>query len=87
MNTENTLNTGGHCIKKKGERMVNEKMLILAKDKIVRAIIDVYPKMYYEEVSEYAEKILEMIDWENETLMHKDIEWITLFYFERLRKN
>lgn len=64
--------------------MMSEKALLIAKEEILRVIQANRPKLSYEEAVELAEQLLETIDWDNPALMHKGIEWITLFYLNQL---
>lgn len=63
---------------------VGEKALLIAKEEIMRVVQEKRPSKSYEEALETTEQILSSIDWENPALMHKDIEWIALFYLNRL---
>lgn len=63
--------------------MMSEKALLIAKEEILRVIQANRPKLSYEEAVELAEQLLEAIDWDNPALMHKGIEWITLFYLNQ----
>ena len=62
---------------------MNQKSLLIAKEEILRVIQTNRPKLSYEEAVELAEQLLETIDWDNPALMHKGIEWITLFYLNQ----
>lgn len=63
---------------------MSEKALLLAKEDILNAIWKKKPELSYDEVSELADTILSKVDWDNPALMHKGMEWIALFYLERL---
>ena len=63
--------------------MMSEKALLIAKEEILRVIQANRHKLSYEEAVELAEQLLVAIDWDNPALMHKGIEWITLFYLNQ----
>lgn len=42
------------------------------------------PEWSAEQNRSLAQTILDMIDWSNEALMHKDLAWITKFYLNEL---
>lgn len=62
---------------------MSEKALLIAREKIIFAIQKNYPDTFYSEASDLATNLLDIIDWDNPALMHKDMEWITMFYMRQ----
>ena len=63
---------------------MSEKALLIAKEEIMRVIQANRPRLSYDEASDLADQLLETIEWDNPALMHKGIEWITVFYLNQL---
>lgn len=63
---------------------MSEKALLIAKEEIMRVIQTNRPRLSYDEASDLADQLLESIEWDNPALMHKGIEWITMFYLSQL---
>ena len=63
---------------------MSEKALLIAKEEMLRVIQTQRPQLSYDEANDIAEKLLDVIDWDNPALMHKGIEWITSFYLNQL---
>ena len=63
---------------------MSEKALLIAKEEMMRVIQMKKTNLSYEEASDLANRLLEVVECENPALMHKGIEWITEFYLEQL---
>ncbi len=63
---------------------MSEKALLIAREEIMRVIQENRASLSYDEASAIADELLQIIDWESPALMHKDMEWITLFYLDKL---
>ena len=62
---------------------MSEKALLIAREEILNTIQKNYPDTSYAEASKLATNLLNIIDWDNPALMHKDMEWITMFYMRQ----
>ena len=62
---------------------MSEKALLIAREEILRVLQESNCDMAYEEITVLADQLLELIDWADPALMHKDIEWITKFYLQK----
>lgn len=64
---------------------MSEKALLIAKEEIIRTVQKINPDTTYEEASDLAAELIDIIDWDNSALMHKGISWITEFYLKSQR--
>lgn len=63
---------------------MSEKALLIAREDIIRVIRENNSEISYEVAIELADQLVKTIDWQNPALMHKGIEWITMFYLKQM---
>lgn len=66
---------------------MSEKVIAFAIPKIASSIKSRFPSYNDDELNALARTIAEKIDWNDSTLMHKDLRWIANFYANRICKS
>lgn len=61
---------------------MSEKALLLVREEIIQIIQEKYPKVSYEKALDIAADLISKIAWNDSTLMHKGIPWITNYYLK-----
>ena len=63
---------------------MSEKVLLIIREEMMQIIQRKKPYLSYEEALDVTNHIIDVVQWDNPTLMHKGIEWITSFYLNSL---
>ncbi len=62
---------------------MSEKVLLLAREDIIRVLQYELPNLSYEQHFKLANQVLDTVDWDNPAQMHKGLTWITETWCKR----
>lgn len=63
---------------------MSDKAIAIAMSQISNALEIRFPNFEKEQICELAKNIVELIDWNDSALMHKDLRWIANFFADQL---
>lgn len=63
---------------------MSDKALALAFEQIKAVYERDFPEYSDETITDMAESVIKIIDWNNSALMHKDLTWIARFYASKV---